>query len=584
MSDREPNVEATPDTKMDGGGFTVEVGLWMGIAIVALVLRLTLLGAAPLTGPEAGEAMAVWNTLEGRGGPEGGYSPALFSLNALTFVLFEASDWLARLWPAFFGSALALTPILFRRHLGRWGALAVGAWLAISPTALFTSRRLSGDVIGAVGVMVGLGAALRFVDERAWKWSTLSALGLALAVTSGPLAYGLLIALLLAVGVFVFLWPEAVLERGAALGDLGAKAFPAFVVGVLVLGAGFGINVRGLGVTGGLIVDWLGKLGWTQQPGLRPLTVIGSYEVLGLLLAVGGLIWAVRRKRRLGSLLGLWVAFGGLSLSLMSGRVPTDVLMITVPLAFLIGFAANALEGSLRRWRFSSAEGLIAGWVLLLWIFVYLLLMRYATNRDARALVLAITIVPVQLLLGLTRRFWMDTGPFLRDWGLATGIVLLGLTLSLGLGVAFDRSTDAREPLVHRPTDPQVRDLVATLEDRSWWQLGVPMENAFLLEAAPDSVLAWYLRDFGNARRVDELDLDTEFEELVTTQRALAVGERAYRGQDFVLTRTWDLNQVRCALSWPLHCEELVGWFLQRTSTGLPVSEEWAVLWVSAID
>jgi predicted membrane-bound mannosyltransferase len=124
--------------------------LWVLIAVVALALRLTHLDAAPLNASEAREAMLAWRvgqSFQTAGRLESlphasGYSPLLLAANTLLFTVCGASDALARLWPALFGSVLALTPFLLRRRIGRVGALAAGLYLALSPTALLASRQL----------------------------------------------------------------------------------------------------------------------------------------------------------------------------------------------------------------------------------------------------------------------------------------------------------------------------------------------------------------------------------------------------------------------------------------------------------
>ena len=65
---------------------TIETALWVLVALVALVLRLSHLDAAPLNGHEAREAMLAWRAATGQGMPQADYSPLLFAANALLFV------------------------------------------------------------------------------------------------------------------------------------------------------------------------------------------------------------------------------------------------------------------------------------------------------------------------------------------------------------------------------------------------------------------------------------------------------------------------------------------------------------------
>jgi len=145
--------------------------------------------------------------------------------------------------------------------------------------------------------------------------------------------------------------------------------------------------------------------------------------------------------------------------------------------------------------------------------------------------------------------------------------------------------------LVSEPTAVEARDLVQTLRHLSWRETGIPVTLPFTLEAASDSVLAWYLRDFGAAhivRDLGALDMENVGEEmarvLVTPRRDLrdlvaTDAEIEYVGQDFALRRSWDPLEVGCTWEWPLRCGDAVGWLLFRHTPSPPEIDRWAVLW-----
>ncbi|TET51854.1 MAG: hypothetical protein E3J64_06110, partial [Anaerolineales bacterium] len=190
------------ESEREGGrprGISVEAAAWIGVALLSLALRLVALDAAPLSASEAGQATLAWRAVAGQSMPGAeSYSPLLFSANALLFWLFGASDSVARLLPALAGAALALTPVLMRKRLGRVGTLAAGCYLAISPTALFASRQVDGLMIAALGAMLLVGGLIRFSESRDRRWFLLGAAGLAVTVASSPSSYGLLVGIGLA--------------------------------------------------------------------------------------------------------------------------------------------------------------------------------------------------------------------------------------------------------------------------------------------------------------------------------------------------------------------------------------------------
>ncbi|MFQ6101721.1 MAG: hypothetical protein ACE5OS_10885 [Anaerolineae bacterium] len=558
---------------------TLETVLWALIALIALALRLSHLDAAPLNVREAREAMLAWRSVTGQGMPQADYSPLLFAANALLFALCGAGDGLARLWPALFGSALALTPLLLRRRIGRVGALVTGTYLAFSPTALFASRQLDGAVVAAVGGMVLLGGLARFFDTERRPWLTLSAGGLALAVTSSPSAYGLLLALGLAWLGLAWAWPGKHVSR---LTFHVSHSFLVFLLTALALSTGLGWNLSGLGAAGDLLPAWIARFGPVSNPAPSALTIIAIYEPLALLFGLGGLVGAIRRVHRFGALLGMWAGLEALLLTLMPGRVVLDTLWVILPLAMLTGIAMEWLVQSLRRWGAWLGEGLYVPVVLILWVHTYLVLARYAERGIPTDLVMVLLVAILQVLLATIFALAMRFDAALRGVVVGTGILLLALTLSAGWRVAYVRPADPREPLVREPTAVEVRDLVRTLRDLSWHETGIPTVLPFTFEAAPDSVLAWYLRDFSAARRVESVEEAEETDRvLVTSRRDLELtGDVAFAGQDFALRRSWNLAEIGCTWEWPPHCNAAVKWLLLRRAPSLPVADQWAVLWL----
>ncbi len=596
---------------------TLEVALWLLVAVVALALRLAHLDAAPLNGPEAREALLAWRAATGVGrsfqsaGQAAGYSPLLFAANALLFTLFGAGDGLARLWPALFGSILALTPFLLQRRLGRVGALAAGLYLALSPTALLASRQLDGAVVAAVGGMVLLGGLACFFDTGASRWLTLSAGGLALALTASSLAYGLLLTLGLAWLVLSWMWPAR--ETREREVDLPRSRWSLFIVHcslstshcslfivhcslfMLALSTGLGWNPAGVGAAGDLLPAWIARfgsvLGSGSNPVVSPFVLMAVYEPLALLLGLGGLVWAVRHGHRFGALLGLWAGLAALLLIMMPGWAPLDVLWVVLPLALLTGIAVQALVRGLQTRGVWLSEGLYVPLVLILWAHCYLVLARYAESGEPADLALASLAVALQVLLALVFALTMRPDSALRGIAVGTGVALLALTLSAG---TYVRQATPRELLVRQPTAVEVRDLVQTLRDLSWSETGIATSLPFTLEAAPDSVLAWYLRDFSAARRVEGLAAGSEEgvgPVVVTSRRdpdlALLLGDSApgvpgveYAGQDFALSRSWDAREIACIWEWPPRCNTAVKWLFLRRTPSAPVADEWAVLWL----
>ncbi len=95
---------------------TGEAAAYIFIAAAAVLLRLLLLGALPLSDAESEHALAALRAADS--GAPGPASPALCAGQALTFGLFGAGGLAARLPAALAGVALALMPALWRKRLG----------------------------------------------------------------------------------------------------------------------------------------------------------------------------------------------------------------------------------------------------------------------------------------------------------------------------------------------------------------------------------------------------------------------------------------------------------------------------------
>jgi predicted membrane-bound mannosyltransferase len=172
---------------------TVETLLYVGLACLALAVRLWGLGYQPLSDAESHDALLAFRFLRGAAAPASATaatptSPLLYSLTSLAFLMFGASDTTARLAPALAGSLLALTPACLRRHLGRLPALGMAALMALSPSLIAASRAADAATLAALAVMVLLGSLLEYgaTGDRRHLFAAAVAAGAGL----GPPGYG----------------------------------------------------------------------------------------------------------------------------------------------------------------------------------------------------------------------------------------------------------------------------------------------------------------------------------------------------------------------------------------------------------
>jgi uncharacterized protein (TIGR03663 family) len=576
----------TGNIQRDSLHITPEMVAWAAVVVLAIVLRMTELGKAPLSSREAGTALLAWRATTGETVAADRYSPVLLAATAGLFTVTGSSDALARFWPALAGTALCLTPVLLRRHLGVLGGLAAGACLAFSPTAMVASRQLDPTIVSALGVAVCLGCVVRFLDsrDRRWLWLAAGALGLALA--AGAPAFGLLVPLLAGVGAMLGLgWTRRASETVQVVSHRhGRETGLVFVISLAMLSTGLGWNPSGLGALAESPLVWLAGTGYPQHT-VYPLGLLVLYEPLVLVAAVLGLTYLLRQQRTLGALLGAWAATALLLLWVLPQRAPLDVLSVVLPGALLAGAGIGHLAEGVRQQGVWHNVRFYVPVVVLLWTYFVLMLGRYGAQAQEVDLLLAMLAFLMQaLLLAL---FALVTSGDLALHALAVGggLLLLAYTVSAGWGAAHMRPTDPSELLMDQPTAEEVRSLVQSLRELSWEETGMPTTLAFAYDIRSDPVLTWYLREFAEAQPADlSARGKASLPVLVTLGGDVDLADSQLVGQDFALRRHWTPAELDCRWTWPVQCSAGVRWWLLRRTPASPAITDQATIWVTKAD
>ena len=571
---------------------TLEKAAYLGLALLSLVLRLVNLGAHPLSDAEAGQALVAWRVYHGQPVDQVGYSPLIATLNLGSFVLLGDTEFAARLGPALLGVALVLLPYGLRRYLGRSGALIAAALFAMSPTVIFFSRTVSGDMGAAVGGLVLTVGLFGWLDwEPNWRssrstWLLLVAAGLVLLLTASPSAYSTLVLLIgflvLAAIVGDKSYVASTREDLVALRDQAVRwgGFGlVLIVGLLVVATSLLFNLDGLGATADLLSAWLqGFVPAMAALGPYPaIFLLSLYELFILLAGLFGLSASLMR-RRLFDLYLAWWFLGGVALDLLrSGRTEGEVLVPLVPLTLLAGLALGVLWEALweeGRWH---KEGILVVTGLIIGGYAYVSLMMYTRSGG---LTFWLPVAGLGLFVGLAVLFgmWYDAISSFRAVAMVAVILLVVFTIATGARLNYQRLADPRQPLVRLPAAEGVSDLVTTLEQLSSWRVG----DTYLLGIVADRRLGpaveWELRRFQNISWVDKLDSwppsvpDEQSNVVILTPAdAPLSSDEGYVGQDFAVRSFWSPAGLRG--------QSLIRWILLRTAT-TPVNSERAVLWV----
>jgi predicted membrane-bound mannosyltransferase len=276
-------------------------------------------------------------------------------LNQILFGLFGSSvgDIGVRLGSVLFGTAIVLLPVLWRKRIGRVGALAASIALAISPTMVFASRTLDGAIVVAACALGALGLGLRYLESHRSIYLVGFAISIGLALLSG--AGIITLAIVLVVGLWVvYRWSGAteVDELRSAVQELRQQpqklrraAWWGGAVFGLVATVGL-THVAALGSVTGLASAWLTAWQATgTTSAVRLFQILVVYEPLIVLIGLIGLVMVIRGTDGTSILLATWSLGAMLIVLLQPGRQPVDLVLVLTPLALLAGTIVERVLG-----------------------------------------------------------------------------------------------------------------------------------------------------------------------------------------------------------------------------------------------
>jgi uncharacterized protein (TIGR03663 family) len=575
--------------------FTLQVAVYVVIALTALFLRLVNLEARPLAPTEAGTALAAWEFLNGKS--VGAYpSPLLFTLDWLTFFLFGAFDLTARVLPAASSVLLVFVPVLARNVLGRTGAVLAALLMAFSPTLLFFSRNLSGADLAVGGALSALILLWKYQESQNARVLYAAAILAGLALTADATAYAVLVggALYLA---FAWGWnrrggrqTEAAQTSDANIWrNPYARAGALFILAYVLAATTFLLNRDGLGVAFNLLGVWLSALSGVGAF-TTPLNFLLVYEPLALIFGLAGLVLTLTLRGQeaegfdVTRVLAIVALFAFVWYSLGGDKTPSNLLAVSLPLLLLAGwFVGNLLEraradievtGGFR----STLSGEVPIFLILLLLTALIYLqtgaflqqMRFSPTFDGfyrllNANTAEASMTAAFLTLALITLFLLAVfvGLSLVLVGAARTMTLLALVVFAVLALGMLRATallnfsagETRREIVAPTQTPQsMRTLVGDLEWYSEARLGDTHVMRIVAGETLGAVGRWYLRDFPNIQWTSQIEKATDAQAVVSPANTPPPGN--WMGQRYRVQADWQLGNAGGIDLWK--------WFLFR--------------------
>ncbi len=151
---------------------TLEVMIFAGIILLAIISRFYNLGERVMSHDESLHTYYSWLFSRGQGYQHNPmmHGPLQFHLIALTYFIFGASDFTARIPAAVFGILAVAAIWQWRRYLGRTGMLVAGIMALISPFILYYGRYVREDPYVGLSLFVMLYSILRYLETGKTKY------------------------------------------------------------------------------------------------------------------------------------------------------------------------------------------------------------------------------------------------------------------------------------------------------------------------------------------------------------------------------------------------------------------------------
>ncbi len=566
---------------------------WLyGLAfLIALGLRLLQLGTAPLTDSEANLAMQALHIANGTR-PLLGPQPAYILLTSVLFLVFESSNFMARLIPALVGSAMVFTPMFFREKLGARPALILAFLFAIDPGLVALSRLAGGVVLAVAFTLFAWGMWNRRFFVLTGVFTGLALLS-GTSIWMGLLGLGLAWLFVQAVERKPFTEDSEDLDHAAVLENTDdAISVPqndgqtyqirplalALVVTLILAGTLFFTVPNGLSAWVGSLPAYLA--GWVSAPATtsgRILFTLFVYEPLVLFFAILSLIRGFRTGSGRIIRLSIWLAVS-LLLAVFYRQVG-ELAWVILPLQAL---AALEIARSLAIFPSERIEvGVVATALLILMTYIWFDIAaigldpfnqfvaaipvigsiqnpRYAILFGALGiLVLCILFVA----FGWSARIaWLGT-----TWAFL--IFLTVYSLGAAWGASGVRSPSGVELWITDSRPAQAGLLLQSVNEVSEFSVGEDQSQPVTIMGVNSPALEWLLRDH-DVKTVAALDPQGTPPLIITPPMDNLDLPAAYRGQDFVWRQVVQYETMQRPEWWR--------WLVNRQ---LPRTDEVIILW-----
>ncbi|MCB0005308.1 MAG: TIGR03663 family protein [Anaerolineales bacterium] len=216
-----------------------ERALYILFVLTAIVTRFWALGARVVSHDESLHTQYSFQFYNGDGFNHTPlmHGPFLFHITALSYWLFGDNDMTARIPVAILGVILVAMPYLFRRWIGRVGALVASFLLLISPFVTYYARYIRHDtpaIVWALIIFAAICGYIYFERKDSYLWWFAAGLALIYATKEVSYIYTAIFGSFLLLRLILKIWEDGWLAE--RLGELARPAIFVALGAVLLLG------------------------------------------------------------------------------------------------------------------------------------------------------------------------------------------------------------------------------------------------------------------------------------------------------------------------------------------------------------
>jgi len=342
---------------------SIEALAYVGLALVALLLRVSDLDIVSVSDHEAEGALHAWHTLEddAPGAFIVSSSPLTYLSQLAMFSLLGASEFALRIGAAVAGTAFAFSPLLFRESLGKTRTYIWAVLLSLLTVPTVMSRTADGSAFMMLFSVFAIWMIRRYWYSRRQSdaWWAIACVTF-MALLSSPSGIPLLAVMLMAGWLAVWRTALSAPQRLGLPGDdilqLAVKRLRDFPIAratfvpiliVFLTSTAFMLNPSGLRTVSQLINAAISGLTQNNSLDGTRLSFVSlfAYEPLLIIYALGGawLLWKKGDITYVDRFAAAWAAIGAIGLLIYPGAKPTDAMWVVLPLTLLASYGITQL-------------------------------------------------------------------------------------------------------------------------------------------------------------------------------------------------------------------------------------------------